>query len=132
MEIGHRLLSLLEEEGITQKELAKSLNLSPSTLNGYIKNRRQPDATTLIRLVSYFDTTTDYLYGMTSLKEAPSSPYSAEERHLISIYRSISDEKKALFIETGKVFSNFGKNTSINKQVPDTKSKTGTKYPPQK
>ena len=65
MDIGAKIRSLLEQEGITQKQLAESLNISATTLNGYIKNRRQPDAKMMIRLASYFNTTTDYIYGIT-------------------------------------------------------------------
>ncbi|MCI8530754.1 MAG: helix-turn-helix transcriptional regulator [Lachnospiraceae bacterium] len=127
MNIGHRLESLLEEEGITQKELANTLNLSATTLNGYIKNRRQPDANTLVRLASYFNTTTDYLYGVTSLREAPTAPFNADERHLINIYRTIPEDKKPLFIETGKLFSGFDKNRLAEGQAQFSKTKNRVK-----
>lgn len=37
------------------------------------------------------------------------SPYNAEERHLVNIYRGIPEDKKPLYIETGRTFSKFGK-----------------------
>ncbi len=117
MDIGHRLRTLIEEKGITQKELADCLNISTPTLNGYLKNRRKPDADTLIYLASYFHTTTDYIYGMTSSKEPPISPYNAEECRLIHIYRTIPDDKKPLFMETGRIFANFEKNKYAKKHV---------------
>lgn len=109
MDIGTQLRNLLEQDGITQKELAEALNISNSTLNGYIQNRRQPDAKTVIRLASYFNTTTDYIYGLTTLREPMAYPYNAEERHLINIYRAIPEDKRPLYIETGRAFSNFEK-----------------------
>lgn len=109
MDIGTQLQNLLEQEGITQKKLAQDLNISTTTLNGYIKNRRQPDAKTVIRLASYFNTTTDYIYGLTKLREPMVTSYNAEERHLVNIYRGIPEDKKPLFIETGRTFSKFGK-----------------------
>lgn len=109
MDIGFQLRNLLEQEGITQKQLAEELNISATTLNGYVKNRRQPDANTVIRLASYFNTTTDYIYGVTTIREPLSSPYNAEEQHLINIYRGMPEDKKPLYIETGKTFSSFGK-----------------------
>ena len=115
MDIGTQLRNLLDEEGITQKQLAEALNLSTTTLNGYIKNRRQPDAKNIIRLASYFHTTTDYIYGLTSFREPMSIPYSTEERHLVNIFRGIPEEQKPLFIETGRTFSNFSQ-TSKKKQ----------------
>lgn len=122
MNIGHQLRKLLEEKGIKQTELANALHLSASTLNGYIRNYRQPDANTVVRLAAYFNTTTDYLYGVTPLREDPTSPYNAEERRLIDIYRAIPDDKKLLFLETGKLFSSFEKNKSIGKHIRNSKS----------
>ena len=43
MTFGDRLLNLLDEKEISQKDFAAMLNIAPSTLNGYIKNKRQPD-----------------------------------------------------------------------------------------
>ena len=110
MDIGSQLRSLLEQDGITQKQLAEDLNISTTTLNGYVKNRRQPDANTVIRLASYFNTTTDYIYGRTTLRDSSTSPYNADERHLVNIYRAMPEDKKPLYIETGRTFSNFEKN----------------------
>ena len=107
MDIGNQLRRLLDQDGITQKQLAQALNISTTTLNGYIQNRRQPDANTVIRLASYFNTTTDFIYGLTALRETVESPYNADERHLVNIYRAIPEDKKPLYVETGKTFSNF-------------------------
>ncbi len=109
MDIGTQLRNLLDEEGMSQKDLAKSLNISTTTLNGYVQNRRQPDARMVMRLATYFQTTTDYIYGMTTIREVVRSPYNADERRLVNIYRGIPEEQKNLYIETGKTFSKYGK-----------------------
>ncbi|MBO5372350.1 MAG: helix-turn-helix transcriptional regulator [Lachnospiraceae bacterium] len=109
MDIGNQLRILLEEDGITQRQLANDLNISATTLSGYLQNRRQPDAKMIIRLASYFHTSTDYIYGLTTFREPMNVPYNADERHLINIYRSIPDDKKPLYIETGKTFTKYGK-----------------------
>ena len=114
VDIGAQLRNLLEQDGISQKQLAEDLNISATTLNGYIQNRRQPDAKMVIRLASYFNTTTDYIYGITSLREPFAAPYNAEERHLVNIYRGIPEDKKPLYIETGRTFSKFGKKKNKN------------------
>ena len=93
----------------TTTELAEALNISTTTLNGYVQNRRQPDARTVIRLASYFHTTTDYIYGLTTLRESVTTPYNAEERHLVNIYRAMPEDQRPLYIETGRAFSKFGK-----------------------
>lgn len=112
MDIGKQLRNLLEQDGITQKELAEALNISTTTLNGYVQNRRQPDARMVIRLASYFHTTTDYIYGLTTLREPTTIPFSAEERHLVNIYRAMPEDQRPLYIETGRTFSNYAKRKS--------------------
>jgi len=109
VDIGTQLRNLLDQDGISQKQLAEDLNISATTLNGYVQNRRQPDAKTVIRLASYFNTTTDYIYGISTVREPSTIPYNAEERHLVNIYRGIPEDKKPLYIETGRTFSAFGK-----------------------
>ena len=37
LDIGNQLRNLLEQDGITQKQLAEALNISTTTLNGYIQ-----------------------------------------------------------------------------------------------
>lgn len=61
MSIGARLRNMLERNGLTQTELAKRLDISISTLNGYITDYREPDARMLSRLARELDTTADYL-----------------------------------------------------------------------
>ncbi len=104
MDIGTRLNNLLEGKNITQKELARCLHLAPSTINSYIKNRRQPNAAVLAELASFFDTSTDYIFGITSLRKSPSASYSAKERYLIHLYRSIPKEEKIMLIKIGELY----------------------------
>lgn len=61
MSIGARLRGLLEENGVTQTELAKKLDISTSTLNGYITGYREPDAQMLSMLARALGTTIDFL-----------------------------------------------------------------------
>lgn len=61
MSMGQRLRKLLEENAITQTELAKRLDISVSTLNGYITGYREPDIQMLSLLARELGTTTDYL-----------------------------------------------------------------------
>lgn len=63
MMIGNILLHLIYEHDISQKQVAIELDIPPSTLNGYINNRREPDYDTLIRLAQYFHVSCDYLLG---------------------------------------------------------------------
>lgn len=61
MTLGQRLNIKLKENNLTQKELAKLLNVSTSTLNGYFTDYRTPDYDTLIKLCNVLNTHLDYL-----------------------------------------------------------------------
>ena len=63
MQIGNRLQFLIERDGLNKKEVAKNLNIAPSTLSGYINNKRQPDCVTLTKMADYFHISVDYLLG---------------------------------------------------------------------
>ncbi len=53
MDFGQRLLQLLYHHGISQKQLALELKIAPTTLNGYVNNRREPDYKILKELWSW-------------------------------------------------------------------------------
>ncbi len=61
MSMGPRLRKLIEYNKTTQTELAKKLDISLSTLNGYITDYREPDIHMLSKLAKALNTTTDYL-----------------------------------------------------------------------
>ena len=64
MDFGQRLLQLLYHHGISQKQLALELKIAPTTLNGYVNNRREPDYKILKEIANFFNVSTDYLLGM--------------------------------------------------------------------
>ncbi|MBQ8883837.1 MAG: helix-turn-helix transcriptional regulator, partial [Oscillospiraceae bacterium] len=61
MDIGYALQNLLDNNNMTQKQLAIAIKISPNTLNGYIRNNHQPDYETLISIAKFFNVTVDYL-----------------------------------------------------------------------
>ena len=61
MKFGEFLRELLEDNDITQKQLAADLNLAPTTIGNYIRCFREPDFAILKLFATYFNVTTDYL-----------------------------------------------------------------------
>ncbi len=70
--IGDRIKELRVKHGLTQRDIAALLDVSPSTVGMYEQNRREPDANTLVKISEHFDVSTDYLLG-TPEKNEPSS-----------------------------------------------------------
>ena len=100
LNFNDRLRSLIEDRNLTQKQLAKDLNIAPSTLGGYVQGVSEPDFETLKNLAEYFGVTPDYLLDVRSNKSNNSI-----EDELLRVFRAMSTEQQILFIEQGKVFA---------------------------
>ena len=64
LSLGENLKAVLDEQKVTQKDLARKLNIAPTTLNGYISNKREPDLETLKKIAQALGVTVDYLLGV--------------------------------------------------------------------
>ena len=99
MTLGEILRDLLSENDISQKQLAKHLNMGASTLGNYIQNVREPDYETLKRFADYFHVTTDYL-----LDHRTDQAISHQEDEVLRIFRVLTKDQQELFIAQGKLF----------------------------
>ena len=63
-EFGERLWSLLQKQGITQKQLADRINTTEATLSRYVSGDREPKAEMLANIATSLNTTSDYLLGI--------------------------------------------------------------------
>lgn len=66
--ISARLKKLREEAGLSQKDLAKRLDVASSTIAMYESNKRTPDANMLEKIADFFEVSVDYLLGRTRNK----------------------------------------------------------------
>ena len=62
-----RLKELREARDLTQSELGKQLNISPSAIGMYEQGRRYPSLDILNRMADFFHVSTDYLLGRDEL-----------------------------------------------------------------
>lgn len=60
-EITNRIIELLSEHKMTQKELAQVAGLTESAISHYVKGDRVPRGANLIKIARALGTTTDYL-----------------------------------------------------------------------
>lgn len=61
--VGEAINEVIALSGIRKKEIARQLNISPSTLTGYITNNRVPDIFTLLRLCEICKVEPNHLFG---------------------------------------------------------------------
>lgn len=99
MKLGDNLKELIEQHDMTQKQLARKLDITPAALGNYIRNNREPDYSTLIRIADYFHVSIDFL-----LNHYVDSQTTHEEELLLHIFRSLSIDQKELYLEQGKLF----------------------------
>lgn len=75
IEIGNRLRILLEDNNMSQSELAKKMNTTTATISRYITGKRQPKGEVVAKMASLLNTSSDYiLTGETDLNTTPYYP----------------------------------------------------------
>ena len=72
---GMRIKDLREDRDLTQKEIADYLHIRQNTYSQYENGKRQLPIEVLIALAGYYQTSTDYLLGLTDEK----TPYPPRE-----------------------------------------------------
>ena len=60
-----RIKDLREDNDVTQETIATFLNIKQSTYSQYENGKRQIPLEALIKLAKYYNTSTDYLLGLT-------------------------------------------------------------------
>ncbi len=104
MNFGERLRALLDERGMTQRELASRLNIAASTVGSYVQNTREPDFATLRLIAAYFEVSTDYLLCCQSGKAAV-----PQEDELLRIFRALTPEQRDICVEQCRAFLRAGR-----------------------
>ena len=66
-----QLKEIREERGLSQRQAALGLNLSPTVYNRYENGLREPSNAMLIHLADYFNVTTDALLGREPVSSIP-------------------------------------------------------------
>lgn len=128
MEFSIRLENLLEERNLKQKQLAAALDIAPSTLNGYLRQGREPNYETLVDIANFFEVSTDYLLGATNIRCPYREPesYDDKEKFLIETYRSLAPQEQTYLIKQAHIYYNQ------NLDIPDSQKKDSQKRDSQK
>lgn len=61
--LPERLRSLREKIGISQREAAERVGIAPTTISGYERGERTPDALTVLKFSYIYNCSVDYLLG---------------------------------------------------------------------
>lgn len=91
---GQRLLTLLQKQGMTQKELADKINTTEATLSRYVSGSREPKADMLANIATALHTTSDYLLGI----EQDEFDFPRVERLLARNSATMTEKQKKILI----------------------------------
>ncbi len=91
---GERLRNLREIKDMTQETASRELAISRGMLSNYELGKREPDYAMLCRLADYYQVTTDYLLGITSLPQ--NKEYLTEKRlqNIVNYYLTCPEESR--------------------------------------
>ena len=64
-----RIRDMREDSDLIQKQLADYLNVTQQTYSRYETGELSPSLTTMEKLAYFYDTSVDYLMGITNVKE---------------------------------------------------------------
>ncbi len=95
MEFGDRLLQILDEKEISQRDFARALNVAPTTLNGYIKNKRQPDLALVKQIAFSLKVSVDYLLDY----DNSSTSLNIHELSLIAKIRNMDENERLIVFD---------------------------------
>lgn len=71
MDTGKRIAKLRNSRGLNQEQLAKELNVSPSTIAMWETNKRALKDESIISLANFFNVSTDYILNGETLIPTP-------------------------------------------------------------
>lgn len=76
--LGNKILKLLNEKNLTQKELAKMVGTTEVSIGRYVNDKRDPSASMLSDIANALNVSTDYLLGRTSNPHKTLTPIEEE------------------------------------------------------
>ena len=93
--IAERLRALRISHGLTQRDLAGQLNLTRGAVGAYEQGRRTPSLDILLKLAEYYQTSSDYILGLSDEPEPPPA-LDLRGREILSCYLSHDEQGRAL------------------------------------
>lgn len=94
MTIGNRVLTLLNDKGLKQKDLALYLGTKPSTINGWREPNRNPSSDLIVRICEFLGVSCEYLL---TGKETSSTTISSSDAEWLDLIHQLPAEAQYEF-----------------------------------
>lgn len=113
---GQRLVASREKRNLSQKELAEQLCITPTRLNYWEKDKREPAIAMIKAIAQILDVDTNYLIGYQPQNKITPLYPSEEEKRLIALNRELNDEGQEKLLDYADDLVSSGKyiKTSTN------------------
>lgn len=90
-----KLLELRNEKELSQRQMARELNISQGTYNNWENENTQPSIEQLIQLAKFFEVSVDFIVGNSEEYSAQyRPPLSKQEAQLLTHFNSLNGEQK--------------------------------------
>lgn len=103
MPTGTIIRDLRKQHRLSQTELAKAVHVSQATVTAWETGKAEPSSSALNTLASFFNVTSDYLLGRSSMPNNNQKLSDNQKLVAYSIDPDISDEERQDIIEMVKI-----------------------------
>ena len=93
-EFGERVLTLLDQQNMSQRDLAKVLGMTEAAISRYIKGDREPKPETIANIATTLRTTSDYLLGLEDNNNSEEMGYPRLKRLIARNADTMSESEK--------------------------------------
>ena len=107
-----KIAEIRKEKGISQKDLAKTLNISPGNLCEWEKGRVEPNIESLKKLAEIFETSVDCILGLEDdfgnvvVSNGPlTDQLPLDEQKLLRAYRAMPDMAKRKIVDDAEFYA---------------------------
>ena len=94
--VRSNLKSIMYTRGLTGKDVAAEIGVTPSSMSRYLQDKRDPELLVVINMAKYFGVSMDWMVG---LSEERNTDIPEESRKAASLY-SILTEDDRLIVDT--------------------------------
>ena len=69
MKFEEKVIELMKQEGLSQKQLAEKINVTEASISRYLKGERVPRIDVIVKLANVFNVSIEYLQGIKEVDE---------------------------------------------------------------
>ena len=69
MKFEEKVIELMKQEGMSQKQLAEKINVTEASMSRYLKGERVPRIDVIVKLANVFNVSIEYLQGIKEVEE---------------------------------------------------------------